>query len=235
MERVLAGSPFTDVEFIDAVDGRAIGEAARRERFDYRRFGLRCYGQPSPGEVGCTLSHFDVWKRVAASGEPAIVMEDDISFRGEWGDLPQVMERWISRPGPRVLSLSRHFFYFKSESLPGYIISRPYMNYGTEFYVMSSAGAELLVSLGSPHYLADDWAYFSRQGLINCCILPHPVVHGCARGSIICDHYQSRRDWEGMRRSALPDIFLFDYYRTLMLTIFEKLHILRRHLGPSEI
>src|SRR5690606_26039033 len=64
--------------FFDAVRGDEAG-GLTHAAYDsgYRRFW---YGRDlTPGEVGCYLSHLELWRMVAEGEEPAIlIMEDDV-------------------------------------------------------------------------------------------------------------------------------------------------------------
>lgn len=65
-------------EFFDAIDGR--DDTVKKEYFHFydpvvnRRTFKRAL---SPEEVGCYLSHIKIWEKVAVSGTPALVLEDD--------------------------------------------------------------------------------------------------------------------------------------------------------------
>ncbi len=67
---------------IPAVDGRRLTQkqkayhAAHPER-----------AQLSLPEIGCLLSHMDVWRRVAEDGRTSLVMEDDVHIAPDFGDL----------------------------------------------------------------------------------------------------------------------------------------------------
>jgi len=72
MSKKLEGSRFT-VEFVNAVEGSTVN----RSMYPMAD-GL------SHGEVGCYLSHVEVWKRLSESGHAsALVLEDDVLFKGD--------------------------------------------------------------------------------------------------------------------------------------------------------
>lgn len=71
MAKKLEGSRFTN-EFVNAVEGSTVN----RTKYPMSD-GL------SNGEVGCYLSHVEVWKRLSESDhESALVLEDDVLFKG---------------------------------------------------------------------------------------------------------------------------------------------------------
>ena len=73
-------SALPDAEVLEAVDGRAMGDAERAQV--YPGVALHEPGYPFPlgaGEVGCFLSHRKAWERIVASGDVAgLIAEDDI-------------------------------------------------------------------------------------------------------------------------------------------------------------
>ncbi len=72
-------------EIVDAVDGFALDmrEYAGRLRADkWRKLRGR---ELSPGEIGCYLSHYQLWERIAAEEkECAVVLEDDAIPRADF-------------------------------------------------------------------------------------------------------------------------------------------------------
>lgn len=230
----LQKTPFADIEFVEGVDGRAMAPAELHEAFDFTRFIEQHYGCANSAEAGCALSHHKCWQLIADSREPAFIMEDDISFEGSWHTILEVTEKWLDSPEPRALILSRHFFYRERESTTGVIFTRPLMCYGAECYAINPACATLLLSLGKPSFLSDEWDYFISKGVDLRAIIPHPVKHGKHNASIIGSHYNERFDWEGIRHSVQPDIFLFNYPKNLILTTLNKLGIIRRHVSKEE-
>lgn len=62
-------------ERVAGVNGRALSEAELAPWSACHPEGSRIL---SAGEIGCLLSHREAWARIAASGEPGVVVEDDI-------------------------------------------------------------------------------------------------------------------------------------------------------------
>ena len=79
MQKLLKKFPFLDVEFVTAVDGRAMNENERIHQFDVDKFYARYSVMPRPGEIGCTLSHQKCYCKMVKEGIPcALILEDDI-------------------------------------------------------------------------------------------------------------------------------------------------------------
>lgn len=68
-----------DVEIYNAVDGGSLSEPFLRENvFDYGNNFL------TKGEIGCSLSHINLYKRIVDENVPfALIMEDDATFDSE--------------------------------------------------------------------------------------------------------------------------------------------------------
>ena len=76
-------------EMTDGIDGREINRADYADRLEqYHRSEGSCFrlnhnrtrfaGRLSPGEIGCYLSHYNLWRRIADEQIPAaVVLEDD--------------------------------------------------------------------------------------------------------------------------------------------------------------
>lgn len=75
MTQELAGF---DVEFFDAVDGATLNAAQYAHRMDTEWFRIMRGRELDPGEIGCFLSHYNLWERLVETGTPcALILEDD--------------------------------------------------------------------------------------------------------------------------------------------------------------
>ena len=82
-------------EFVTAVDGGAL---SNRERAACDRArSLRVYGREmTNNEVGCYLSHFRLYERIARDGIPiSLILEDDVRISP---DLPRILEELLACP-----------------------------------------------------------------------------------------------------------------------------------------
>ena len=179
MERLVREMPFVEPEFVSAVYGRALGTVEKRRVFDQRRFGYVFSGVASDGEIGCAVSHYNVWRRMTEEVDNvAFVFEDDVLFEDDFRPLAEWSVRWLDSPKPRAVLFSHYFFYlpWNRGNEGGYFFSsRPRNAFGTYCYGINKAGARLLTALGKPHYLSDDWDYFQKRGLEMRAPLGHPV------------------------------------------------------------
>jgi len=82
--------------FFDAVEGAALSEEEIAAVYDAGR-NAREFKRPlSRGEIGCALSHFELWKRIAADESGgAVILEDDFEAVD---DLPELLREVCSAP-----------------------------------------------------------------------------------------------------------------------------------------
>ena len=72
---------FLDIQYIEAVDGKAMSEKERQEKFDYTQFFKKYSVAVRPGEIGCTLSHQKCYKKIIDENIPyVLILEDDAAL-----------------------------------------------------------------------------------------------------------------------------------------------------------
>lgn len=75
-----------------AVDGHA-AEFALHAVDGLPARGMWDAGWIKPGAIGCFLSHAALWRRIASSGRPALILEDDAVLIGGIGDAARTCAR----------------------------------------------------------------------------------------------------------------------------------------------
>ena len=149
-----------------AVDGSTLSPAARRaavSRFHALLARGRLY---TPGQIGCTLSHHAVYRRMIAENIPtALVFEDDV----------------LLSPGfPAALSAAetlldvyrRQVFLFSDGtqtplSYEGYAFTRARDGDCSESYLITLPAARELLRVNSPMVVTlDSWTRFAARGHI---------------------------------------------------------------------
>jgi len=140
-------------EFFDAVEGAALSEAEIGAVYDAGR-NAREYKRPlSRGEIGCFLSHYELWKRIAAGTDGgAVILEDDFEA-GE--GLAQLLREICAAPlencmvklfaqrlagGPQVAVLSSGYRLVMPDRVPGQTLG----------YTVDRAAAAALAALAVP-------------------------------------------------------------------------------------
>ena len=85
MKNLLSEYSFLNTNFIEAVDGRIFTEEERDSAFDINESILRYGRQINGGEIGCTLSHYKCYNKLANSkSKYVLILEDDISIVGDF-------------------------------------------------------------------------------------------------------------------------------------------------------
>lgn len=88
LEKQLKEIGFTDINHFVSIDGRKrdIDELAKNNMITIRTYKdlktkrTQHYGLPSLGAVGCTLSHYELWKKCLNEYDHIIILEDDVDI-----------------------------------------------------------------------------------------------------------------------------------------------------------
>jgi len=199
---------WADYEIIPAVDGKK----------QYPN-GL---GHVTPGEVGCAMSHLDIYQRIVSRNIPvALIFEDDALIGQRLPELIETLVNHLSSSLPQVILLS----HVERYSLTGakritklHRLAKPYVAYGAHAYLITYAGAEsLLNNLIPVRVSADAWKYFMKQDYIDVrCVVPYPVgTAPCASTSQIGnERYQKnlKQTWQNLARKYIFQKFIFQIF-----------------------
>ncbi len=134
-----------DYERIEAVDGNLVDY---QKVLDNKMKVCERWLDPledrplTPGEVGCTLSHIMAWSKIVTSGEPGVIMEDDLNHTSNTYNIAQIKERLDDFD---LIYLSKYNMDKNQQSfddvfeIPGYC-------YWTSAYALSVEGAGKLLN-----------------------------------------------------------------------------------------
>lgn len=166
----LSEYPFMDLEVIEAVDGRKMSSEEKDEQFDARKFLKNHGGEVTPGEIGCTLSHRECYRRLLDSQEEfVLICEDDVRFFAGKEFMENFLMGIVGKmpTSPYVMTLSKHMIYYpKSEYQIGqYSFCRLYHAWGTCAYLINRKAAEVMLKIHKPYYPADDYREMDRLGI----------------------------------------------------------------------
>lgn len=105
---------------------------------------------PSKGALGCYLSHYKLWKQIAAEGNDAIIAEDDIVFRVPNAS-QEIQKKWdaAKKIGLDLLLLGSSKLPLLPSTEPGLFHVMDHF-FGTEGYVISPDGAKRLLDSALP-------------------------------------------------------------------------------------
>lgn len=135
-----------DYVFFDAVDASA-GQLQGVSRYD-EAAALRYNGETLlPGELGCFASHYRLWQQCAQSGEPMLVLEDDVALSEGFTRAVQLAAEGIARYGFMRLAVIWQRPHDLCEELEqGYRVVRYRRTaLGTQCYALSPAAASALL------------------------------------------------------------------------------------------
>jgi glycosyl transferase family 25 len=190
-----------------AVDGRRLPNKVLRESVDRDRFAAWYGRPPSPGEVGCTLSHLGVYQRLLNMQSAfALVLEDDALVLPETAALlgdPQ-LRAWLAADAPRVLLLSVADRYLKRGAIRlggRHELVRVRNAWLAHAYLVNRAAASLLLARQKPiRFLVDDWLDLDMVwGLeVSAVQPPCALLHETAAASSLDPERQGLRREEGL-------------------------------------
>jgi len=173
MESLLKPYTFLDIDFIDAIDGRSMTNECLKDEFDFD-FCLRHLGRYlNEGEIGCVLSHRKAYEKLLMSNVPyALILEDDISIIRDLRTLLSYnLDALLVKSEPIVLFLSGDYWFYKKSNG----IVSCYDALGAYAYIINRAAAQLIVNMGKPYSVADDWLLYKNTGVKLKAILPYMI------------------------------------------------------------
>ncbi len=151
-------------ERIEAVNGKVLPEAERRQTVN--RFRWWCaIGRPVvPAEIGVALSHASIYRRMVQEGIPcACVLEDDVMLGDRFPEQVRYVEAWLNPSEPQVILLSNH----TSEVCAGQAVRPTRSDMFAEGYVVTRAAAKALLRANSPLQVpCDHWGRWVKQRFI---------------------------------------------------------------------
>lgn len=178
MEKQLKEMVCLQPEFVEAVDGRCMGEEERKRLFDDELFRKRNAAVARPGEVGCTLSHQKCYRKIVGENEPyVLILEDDIRIPDyeEFRNVLTKIDALMKTDEPLIILLSGWYWYWNASPLVGnHKLANVYDAFLTHSYVINRAAARLLIE-ERPFIIADDWGYIRKKNIRLRAVLPHLV------------------------------------------------------------
>jgi glycosyl transferase family 25 len=156
-------------ERIDAVDGSRLAKVERRSAASAFRWWCAKGYLPRPGEIGCGLSHREVWRKIAGGNDAcACVLEDDVTLeRGFVGMLGKAERFLCDGTKPRVVLLTPVHGEFLGEFAAGGFGKIGWAMY-TGGYVVTRESARRLLCTTSPLTApVDEWRRWVKLAKID--------------------------------------------------------------------
>ena len=174
MQALLSRHGVTPTWF-DAVDGRVMSDDAIARCFDARRADI-AYGPMSRGEIGTSLSHLEIYRRMVEQGiDCAVILEDDVLLADDFRALlepdgAQSLAAVFAPDDPVMIQMTHvaRAYRHGAIALGSRQIVRPHGGvWLTSGYFLTLAAARnLLAALYPVWMVADHWRYFEREGLL---------------------------------------------------------------------
>lgn len=220
------GLPF---DFIEAVDGRSMSEEDINNVTSSINYAFL------PGEIGCSLSHQLVYKKIVNEDlNSALILEDDVNIEK---DIHFILEKInLSKNKPEAVLLSRVNKYLKK---PIVNITHTHSLHKTQqattahsYIINKTAAASLLKGLSPIWMTADKWTLFEELSLLKTyCVIPHPVhlseeasssTINCHKGN---DQLNSKKKeiWKQLMSKHSFRTKLKHRYRRAIVPIFNKI------------
>lgn len=223
----LSKYPFIDYELVEAVDGRKMSQEDVDHLFDCKRFLRRMGYEVMPGEIGCTLSHRECYRKLLSSeDEVALILEDDVRFLAEDNRVEELIGTISAQmtDKPSVVTLTRHRLYYSWGERPvmgEYSLCRVREAWGTCAYLINKKAAAVLLEIGMPYFVADDFLIMNKKGIRVEGIYPMLAIGASEMQEIsseICNN------WGAIDYSKIPLCFkvqryLLDRYKRLLCII----------------
>ena len=170
-----------DVEMVNAVYGKELTEDEIDRLFDTRSFSKHYRRSVLPGEIGCTLSHQECYKRLLDSvNNFALILEDDACFVQDAfsENFSEFVTRFMQNTEPLMLLLHADFEYVrKGENIcECYGLYKIHNALFTTAYLINRSAAQLLLKRKPLYWVADDWRLFRRWGISVYSIYPSVAI-----------------------------------------------------------
>ena len=169
------------------------------------------WGIDSIGAIGCTLSHFGVWQRVAESSwKTALILEDDAIFSTSTIVHEICKSLQLLPPDWDVLLLGyiSNAATKTTQFLPGIVKVNTF--FGTHAYLVSNLGAKKMLAqkdrLPIQQHIDAQMGEWSRKGTINLFALARPIIFQSAAVSQIAhgDTGSAEDQWD-LREDVVYD------------------------------
>ncbi len=166
-----------DYEVVDAIDGRALSNEEITQHTHELNYACK------PGEIGCSLSHLKVYRKILEHNIPcALILEDDVQLTD---DLPLVLtelSHFIKTNAPSVTLLTHAHQYdakIRHKILPQYelhVLIEASCSHG---YVINASAAQNALDILYPVWMeADKWKIFREYSIANLyAALPTVIYH----------------------------------------------------------
>lgn len=153
-------------ERVSAIDGRALSDSDIAGKCNLVRMHLAMARSLNKGEIGCALSHLEVYRRmVEANAESAVVMEDDVDISDGIHDGIAHIRSQIDVSQPAVVLMSALCIVNTTRDFVG--LESLKNASGTDLYFITLPAAKAILHANSPVItVSDQWRRWVGNGII---------------------------------------------------------------------
>jgi glycosyl transferase, family 25 len=164
-----------------AVHGAKLSPEELEASYDRNKAIRRFNRELSRGEIGCALSHVNIYKKMCANNIPyALVLEDDARILDD--GLPETLSKlaalYTARTPVTVLlnHVQRYAGNTKTRLDDRHCLYDAYRGVCAHGYFITQAAAEVLAEKLHPVYVvADKWEYFQERYVQVKALVPYPI------------------------------------------------------------
>jgi glycosyl transferase, family 25 len=172
-------------EIFEAVKGADVSEQDIAQYYDMDYYNSRP-GYFTPGAVGCTLSHYFIYKKMVEEKIPvAVILEDDMILNSQFAELTATVAKQI-RHDEVVLLFYQSYEKILLSSPASVALTGKYQLYqvvntallrSTGGYMITYEGAKSMLEKSMPFSsFPDDWKSFYDRKILNGVRLVYPYV-----------------------------------------------------------
>jgi GR25 family glycosyltransferase involved in LPS biosynthesis len=206
LENQLSSLGFTDINYFQAIRGKNFkpldllrdNKITSRAYDDLIKGRVHHTGLPSLGCVGCTMSHYEIWKKCEELNlDYVIIVEDDVNITRKINDRDiQIINDILSNPNSVYMSSLGKSSYF----------------WGTYFYIVSKDASKILVENAFPMDIQTDM-YICLLNNIN------KINVGVYRIYNPIPHYSSIQTFDNFKIKMLLPMNNFFYLMVIVVLI----------------
>lgn len=204
-----------EFEIVDAVDGKTLDEKEYRHRLINDLYYCPQATDLSPSEIGCFLSHYNLWKRIVAEKIPfALVLEYDAVWSDDFFNICEAVVAskyyWnaVHLAGRKPVKVLSEIESYGQRQL----IRAKRVGQTTVAYLIDYDGAVKFIKLNYEIRAQIDhqWINYWRGGVYFYRINPPPVQQSDAAPTI--EHFDTKMSWSARRLHINKQVGAINYF-----------------------
>ncbi|MFT5619134.1 MAG: glycosyl transferase family 25 [Arenicella sp.] len=217
-----------DFEIFDAINGKELSEDFIQSHCDVNQMKEQSHWF-TKGMAGCALSHYYLYKKIVENNiEKAIIIEDDMNFDSNFGEIVKKLEtrvvenevlmiyyrgwgniKFTTHKAENITSTHRVLNLYSWDDVPN----------TTGAYYITNKSAKILSEFLLPIRVGpDDWTYFMQNSQLATIKVIYPRIAFDNNFKSEIDYVESQNKWLGrisetINRYKIPLLYSFLKYR----------------------